>query len=100
MDIRSFWKKASIEDRIVITRFIMGLIYGFIAYIVYRLGITIVYDVTTTIWILAAIVYSISIYYVGKKFNAEGLFLLLLRGLLTFYITWIALVLILYDLLG
>jgi len=100
LDLRSFWKRASIEDRIVIARFIMGLIYGFIAYTVYRLGLTIVYDVTTTIWILAAIVYSISIYYVGKKFNAEGLFLLLLRGLLTFYITWIALVLILYDLLG
>ena len=100
MDPRSFWKKASIEDKIVITRFIMGLVYGFIAYIIYRLGITIVYDVTTTIWILAAIIYSISIYYVGKKFNAEGLFLLLLRGLLTFYITWVALILILYDLLG
>lgn len=100
MGLRSIWKRANIEDRVVVTRFIVGFVYGFIAYIFYRLGISIVYDVNTTIWVLAAFVYSITIYFVGKKFNAEGLFLLFLRGLLTFYITWIAMVLILYDLFG
>ncbi len=98
--LKSLWEKAGVEDRIVLLRFMMGLIYGLVAYILYRLNLSIIYDTTTTIWFFAAIIYSASIYIVERKLGGQGLFMLLLRGLLTFYTTWIIIVFVLYDLLG
>jgi len=98
--IREFISRMSIEDKVVFTRLLAGIIYGFIAYIMYRLGFILLYDNSTTIWFIAGAVYIATMVYVDKRFGVRTWFLLLLRGLLTYYLSWITVLLILYDLLG
>ena len=89
-----------IEDRIVLIRFIFGIIYGIIAYILYRLNLSLFFDLTTTIWVLAAAAYFPSIVYVEKRMGKRSLYYSFARGILTYYLTWIVIAYILYDLFG
>ncbi len=89
-----------IEDYIVLIRFIAGLLYGFVAYVIYRVNLALMFDVAFTIWFLAGVVYAATVFYVETKFGYRGFFMTLLRGLMTFYLTWILVVLILYDVIG
>ncbi len=89
-----------LEDKIVKLRFILGIVYGFIAYILYRLNIVLFMDNSVTIWFLAGIFYIPSIYYVSAFYGVNKWFPLLMRGLLTYYLAWITIVLVLYGVLG
>ncbi len=97
---RGFWERASLEDRIVFVRFITGVVYGFIAYLLYKISFTLFFDTSTTIWFIAGVAYIITMIFVEKKFKAHGWFLVLIRGLLTYYLTWIIVILVLHDLFG
>ncbi len=88
------------EDRVVFLRFILGLVYGVVSYIIYRFSFTILFDMNTTVWFFAAVLYAISMPIVEYRYKHKGIFILLGRGLLTYYITWLSILLILYDLLG
>lgn len=94
------FRAGKLDDNIVLVRFLAGVIYGFIAYIIYRVNFYIIADAASTIWLLASFLYVCTIYYVYIKFNVQSLFKLLIRGLLTFYGSWILVFLVLYDLLG
>ncbi len=94
------FRPTSIDDKIVFTRAILGIVFGFIAYLLYRLNVVLFMDVSATIWIFAGILYIASVFYVQKKYMVKRMFLLFLRGILTYYTIWIAEFLILYDLLG
>lgn len=94
------FRPTSIDDKIVFIRAILGIVFGFIAYLLYRLNVVLFMDVSATIWIFAGILFIASVFYVQKKYMVERMFLLFLRGILTYYTIWIAEFLILYDLLG
>ncbi|WFO76154.1 hypothetical protein J4526_04795 [Desulfurococcaceae archaeon MEX13E-LK6-19] len=98
--IRDFYSKLDEEDRVVLVRFIIGLIYGFIAYTMYRFNITIIVDNSYTIWFFSFIVYLTSGFIVDRVIREKTLFLLFIRGLLTFFLTWIIVAFILFDLFG
>ncbi|MET1159946.1 MAG: hypothetical protein ABWW65_03205 [Thermoprotei archaeon] len=94
-------KTSNVEDYIVFIRFIAGVFMGLIAYIIYKTGFNVVFfDTPMTIWFIAGVVYVITIYLLQSKPGVTGFFRLFLRGLLTFYGTWILVFLVLYDLLG
>ena len=94
------FRPTSIDDKIVFVRAILGIVFGFIAYLLYRLNVVLFMDISATIWIFAGILFIASVFYVQKKYMVERMFLLFLRGILTYYTIWIAEFLILYDLLG
>ncbi len=95
------YRPSKIDDKIILVRGIAGIIYGFIAYIFYRFGLTLPFmDNSLTIWFIAGIVYVGSAYYIQRKYGVNALFQLFVRGILTFYGSWILCMLILYDLLG
>ncbi len=90
----------NIDDKIVKHRAILGLVYGFIAYLIYRLNIVMLFDVSGTIWLFAGIIYIASAFYVQAKYAASGIFQVFIRGIVTYYAIWIIIFLALYDLLG
>ncbi len=89
-----------IEDAVVKIRLVLGIIYGFVSYLIYRAGIVLYMDVSTTIWLLAGAIYVASIVYVERRYATGSIFLNLFRGLLTYYATWLIIFLVLYDVLG
>ncbi len=90
----------SIDDRIVKLRAILGFVYGILAYMIYKLNLVVLFDVSGTIWLFAGILYVASGFYVQAKYGASGVFQVFIRGLVTFYTIWIIIFLILYDLAG
>lgn len=89
-----------VEDAIVKARFLLGVVYGFVSYLIYRAGIVLYADVSTTIWLIAGIIYVGSIVYVEKKYLTGSVFLNVFRGLISFYATWLIILLVLYDVAG
>ena len=89
-----------IEDAVVKIRLVLGIIYGFIAYLMYRMGIVLYMDVSTTIWLVAGAIYVASIVYVERKYATGSVFLNLFRGLISYYATWLIVFLVLYDVFG
>lgn len=94
------FRPTSIDDKIVFIRAVLGIVFGFIAYLLYRLDLVLFMDVSATIWISAGVLFIASIFYVQRKYMVERMFLLFLRGILTYYTIWITEFLVLYDLLG
>lgn len=88
------------EDHIVLIRLLFGSIYGFVAYLIYRLRVSIPFVKTDLlIWILAALVYVITAYYVKRTTGSSSLLHLYIRGFATFYGSWLIIFLVMYDLL-
>ncbi len=94
------FKPEKIDDKIILIRFIIGAVYGVVAYIMYRFNMILFVDLSATIWSLAGAVFLASVFYIRLKYRVDSLFKLFIRGLLTFYGTWIIVFLILYDLVG
>jgi len=95
------FRPEKIDDKINMIRFIIAVIYGVVAYIMYRFNTTLFSgDLSATIWSLAGAVFLASVFYIRLKYRVDSLFKLFIRGLLTFYGTWIIVFLILYDLVG
>lgn len=91
--------RLTIEDHIVFIRLLFGLIYGFVAYTIYRLRISLfTFRTDLLIWMLAAIIYVSTAYYVKRSTGTNSLFHLYLRGLVTFYGSWLIIFLVMYDL--
>ncbi|MCD6301440.1 MAG: hypothetical protein J7L82_05150, partial [Staphylothermus sp.] len=57
-------------------------------------------ELSATIWSLAGAVFLATVFYIKIKYRINSLFKLFIRGLLTFYGTWIIIFLILYDSIG
>jgi hypothetical protein len=96
------FKPTRLDDKVVVLRALIGLLFGLIAYfLIYRFNITIFsLDVSSTIWVLAGIVYVATAFYVQYWVRTRSLFLIFIRGILTFYSIWIIVFIALYDLLG
>jgi len=95
------YRPTKLDDKIVLLRACAGLLFAVIAYIIYRSGFTLPYmDQGSTIWFLAGTVYVVTAVIIWRKYFVESMFQLLIRGLLTYYGSWILLFLILYDLFG
>lgn len=87
-----------VEDHVVLIRLLLGCIYGFTAYIIYRLGVKLpglTSDVT--IWIIAGFLYVASAFIIRRLLGVSSLFQLYVRGLLTFYGSWLTVFFIMYD---
>lgn len=87
-----------VEDHVVLIRLLLGCIYGFTAYIIYRLGVKLpglTSDVT--IWITAGFLYVASAFIIRRLLGVSSLFQLYVRGLLTFYGSWLTVFFIMYD---
>lgn len=93
-------KSIDVEDKIVGIRLLLGLIYGCIAYSIYRFGAELYHDVSWLIWSLSIFVYILSIYIVYIVVKVKTFFLLFIRGLLTFFLSWIIVAFVLFDLIG
>jgi hypothetical protein len=89
-----------LDDEIVKFRALLGVIFGFLAYIVYRAGLVLLIDVSATIWFIAGVVYVASGFYVQAKYRLTGIFHVFIRGIVTYYALWIIVFLVLYDLFG
>ncbi|OYT37850.1 MAG: hypothetical protein B6U89_06700 [Desulfurococcales archaeon ex4484_58] len=95
------YRPSRIDDKIILIRGLAGIFYSILAYSIYRLNLTLPFmDLSMTIWFLAGIIYIATAMYIQSKYRVNGLFQLFIRGLLTYYGSWILLFLILYDLLG
>lgn len=91
--------KLMVDDHIVLIRLLFGSIYGFVAYIMYRFKISIFTAATDLlIWMLGAIIYVSTVYYVKKSTGTNSIFHLYFRGLVTFYGSWLIIFLVMYDL--
>jgi hypothetical protein len=95
------FRPTRLDDKVVVLRALIGLLFGLIAYFLYRFNITIFsLDISGTIWVLAGIVYVATAFYVQYWVKTRSLFLIFIRGILTFYSIWIIIFLLLYDLFG
>lgn len=93
-------KGIDVEDKVVGIRFLLGLIYGCIAYSIYRFGAVPHYDVSWLVWSLSIFVYILSIYIVYIVVKVKTFFLLFIRGIFTFFLSWIITAFVLFDLIG
>ena len=89
--------KAGAEDKIVLFRFIAGLIYGVIVFIASLFVNPL--DLSRYAWASSIIVYYFTVLLIGVLYNPQSRFQLYLRGLATFYGTWLLVVIVLSDLL-
>lgn len=96
------FRPSKLDDKVVIIRAILGIIYGFVSYfLIYRFNLSLLMlDLSSTIWVLAGTVYVLSAFYIQYWSRSRSLFLVFIRGLLTFYAAWLSLFLVLYDLFG
>jgi hypothetical protein len=86
----------SVEDRIVLLRFKVGAVYGMAVYLA-----TLLLDPLTVsrfAWPISVIVYYFTIPYVGVAYNPQSKFQLYLRGLVTYYATWLLVPILLNEL--
>lgn len=87
-----------VEDHIVLIRLLLGCIYGFTAYLLFRLNLKLPgLNVDLTIWMLAGFIYVASAFIIKRLLGVSSLFQLYVRGLLTFYGSWLIVFLIMYD---
>lgn len=92
----SISEKMTLEDKIVFFRFKAGLIYGIFVFIS-SLFIT-PQTLNPYAWATSILAYHATIIYVAVKYRPLTRFQLYLRGLATFYATWILTVIILFEL--
>jgi hypothetical protein len=94
--IESFVGRLGLEDRIVFLRFLTGLVYGVAVFTASRF----VHPVRLTpyAWSASVMVYYFTVLYVLAKYRPTSRFHLYLRGLATFYATWILTVIVLFEL--
>lgn len=94
--IRSISEKMSLEDKIVFFRFKVGLVYGVLVFIS---SLFIVPErLTPFAWSTSILAYYVTIIYIAIKYRPLSRFQLYLRGLATFYATWILTVIVLFEL--
>jgi len=89
-----------IDDDIVKIRALAGMVYGFIAYVLYRVSLWGNPLLSSIVWILSVIAYIGTVVYVVKKFGARDWFHGFFRGIVTYFATWLLVLFILYDLIG
>lgn len=77
----------TIEDRIVLTRFIVGLVFGVSVFIASFFVNPLVLSIHA--WTASVIVYYITVIYIALKYRPTSKFQLYLRGFGTFYATWL-----------
>jgi hypothetical protein len=94
--IKAFMEKLSVEDRIVLFRFLVGVLYGLIVYLASLFTQPI--KLTPIAWSASVMAYYTTVIYVAVKYKPTSKFQLYLRGLATFYATWILTVIILFEL--
>ncbi|MEM3912692.1 MAG: hypothetical protein QXT75_02175 [Desulfurococcaceae archaeon] len=85
--LRKHVKNLTVEDKIVLLRFKIGLIYGFTIFIASFLVSPA--NLTPFAWATSIIVYYFTVLYVSLKYGLRSKFLIYLRGLATFYGTWL-----------
>jgi hypothetical protein len=95
--LRKSLERASIEDKIVFFRFMVGLFYGIG---VYASSLFINHlELSRYAWALSIIVYYFTVLFVSALYNPKSRFQLYLRGLATYYGTWLLTAILLSDLL-
>ncbi|WP_448577705.1 hypothetical protein [Thermosphaera sp.] len=86
------------EDKIVLLRFVAGISYGFLIYLLGLLRIVSLNNLNTFAWTGAAVLYAVTIFLTYRFFKPSKAFNLYLRGLLTFYTSWLLTSYVLNDL--
>ncbi|MEM4481781.1 MAG: hypothetical protein QXK88_00170 [Desulfurococcaceae archaeon] len=88
----------SIEDRIVLFRLIVGVIFGLAVFILSFL----VKPDTLSLGAFAGsiLVYYLTTLYIVMKYRPSTRFQIYLRGLATFYSSWLLTAILLYELVG
>jgi len=94
--VKTITEKMSLEDKIVFFRFLVGFIYGILVYIASLF--TTPAKLTPIAWSISVMTYYITVIYVVIKYKPTSRFQIYLRGLGTFYATWILTVIILFEL--
>ena len=88
--------KLTLEDKIVLARFATGLIFGVAVFIASFFADPL--NLSSIVWPLSVVVYYVTIAYVAIKLRPISRFQLYLRGLGTFYATWLLTAIILNEL--
>ena len=93
--IKSLVEKMTLEDKIVFFRFLVGLVYGVAVY----LASLLIHPARLTpyAWSTSVMVYYATVIYVALKYKPTSRFQLYLRGLATFYTTWILATIIVFE---
>jgi len=95
--IKAF-ERLAVEDKIVLLRFLVGLAYGVAVFTVSLLVSPTA--LSPAAWGTSVIVYYFTTVYVAIKFGVRSWFLVYLRGLATFYGTWMLTAILLYEAIG
>ncbi|MEM4660686.1 MAG: hypothetical protein QXH84_04000 [Thermosphaera sp.] len=77
------------EDKIVLMRLGFGLFYGTLIYLLGSLRLIPVKDLNMIAWTGAAVLYAVTIILVYKFVRPVKSFNLYLRGILTYYASWL-----------
>ncbi len=88
--------KVNIEDKIVLNRFIVGLLYGVVVYAIYLLRGPL--EASRIGWAASILVYYFTIPYIVYKYKPPSRFQVYFRGLATFYATWLLTSILLHEL--
>lgn len=86
----------STEDRIVLVRGIIGLVYGIAVFLASRFADHATLSIYA--WSVSVLVYYMTIGYVAIRYKPTSKFQLYIRGLGTFYATWLLTSIILHEL--
>ncbi len=104
---RELFGKLSIEDKVVLMRFTLALAIGLASYLIYLInpslelslgGVKLSMNSSNIPWLMSAAAYISSIP-IALRIGAKGLFRIVIRGILTYYTTWLIVFIVLYDLL-
>lgn len=94
----SVFRNLTVEDKIVLLRFVAGVVFG-VAVFVVSLFVSPT-ALSPTAWATSVLVYYITIIYVVIKYRPTSKFQVYLRGLATFYGTWLLTAIILCEVVG
>lgn len=91
----SMLEKLTLEDRVVLLRFLVGLAYG-AAVAITSLMVSPL-TLSPIAWGVSVLVYYVTTIHVATKYRPLSRFVLYLRGLATFYGTWILIAILIYE---
>lgn|GEM_PF-1041649 len=85
--LRKYAANFTVEDKVVLTRFTVGFLYGLTVFIASFYVNPV--DLSPFAWAMSIMVYYFTTLYVSLKYKPSSKVIVYLRGLATFYGTWL-----------
>lgn len=96
--LSDWFKKLSIDDKIVFVRLVVGLLFGLVTFLISIFVPSI--TLSPFAWSSSIIIYYFTGLYLAVKYGPLTRFQLYIRGLGTFYGVWLTTSIVLYELMN